>query len=51
MFKGALQYTMLIFGFPSLCMLRQYRRNKYANLYVYDSLLQLYISISTIYYT
>ena len=43
------QYTMLIFGFPSLCTLRQYSRDKNAT-NVYNNLLLLYILIVTIPY-
>ena len=43
----ALQYTTLIFRFPSLCMLRQYVRDRDATS-VYGYLLQLYILIITI---
>ena len=43
---GALQYTMLIFGFSSLHTLRQYEGENHVTLY--DTLLQLYISIITI---
>ena len=34
--------------FSSLCTLRWYEEEGYATLYVYNSLLQLYISIITI---
>ena len=44
----ALQYTMLIFGFPSLCMLRQFRRNNVTNRYNYKPLLFLLFSTFTI---
>ena len=37
---GALQYTTLIFGFPSLCMLRQ-NRNGVTKIYNYKPLLLL----------
>ena len=47
-YMDAPQYTMLVFGFSSLHMLRWYNKKEYATLYVYDSLLQLYISIITI---
>ena len=43
-----LQYTMLIFRFSSLCTHRQYEEEGCAILYVYNSFLQLYISIITI---
>ena len=39
---------MLAFGFSGLCMLRQYERENHVTLYIYNSLLQLYISIITI---
>ena len=45
---GALQYTTLIFQFSSLHTLRWYEIENHVTLYVYDSLLQLYISIITI---
>ena len=42
---GALQYTMLIFGFPSLCSLRQYIRKRC------DYCIQsIYLFIITIYF-
>ena len=43
-----MQYTMLNFGFSSLCMLRQYKEKEYATLHVYNSLLLIHISIITI---
>ena len=45
---GALQYTTLIFGFPSLWVLARIKKEINVTLYVYDSLLQLFISISAI---
>ena len=45
---GALQYTMLIFGFPSLCKLWQYRRNNVTNRYNYKPLILLLFSTFTI---
>ena len=45
---GALQYTTLIFGFPSLWVLARIKEETNATLYVYDSLLQLFISIFAI---
>ena len=44
---GASQYTLLSFGFPSLCMLRQYTGDRDMT-DVYNYLLQLYILIITI---
>ena len=44
----ALQYTMLIFRFSSFHMLRWYEEEDHATLYVYNSLLQLYMSVFTI---
>ena len=41
---GALQYTMLVFGFPSPCTLRQYEGDRDVT-NVYNYLLQLYIPI------
>ena len=45
---GALQYTTLIFGFPSLWVLAGIKEETKATLYEYDSLLQLFISIFAI---
>ena len=45
---GAPQYTMLIFGFPSLWVLARIKEKTNVTLYVYDSLLQLFISIFAI---
>ena len=48
MYIGVPQYTMFVFEFSSLNTVRQYKEKEYATLYVYNSLLQLYISIITI---
>ena len=48
-YRGAPQYTMLIFGFSSLCTLRWYIGDR-AMTNVYNYLLQLYILIITILY-
>ena len=45
---GALQYTKLIFWFLSLQVLARIKEETNATLYVYDSLLQLFISIFAI---
>ena len=39
---GAPQYTMLVFGFPSLWVLAGIKEETNAMLYVYDSLFQLF---------
>ena len=39
---------MLVFGFSSLCMLRQYKEGYHVTVYVYNSLLQIYVPIITI---
>ena len=44
-YKGALQYTMLIFGFPSLCTLRQNIRKR-----CYCGMQCIYLFIMTIYF-
>ena len=49
-YEGALLYTMLIFGFPGLCLLRQYNIDKDATNIYMTLLIQLYISIITIPY-
>ena len=45
---GAPLYTMLIFGFPSLWVLAEIKEETNMTLHVYESLLQLFISIFAI---
>ena len=40
---GARQYTMFVFGFSSLCTLRQYERENDVTLYVYNSITTIYL--------